>query len=146
MKVILLQDVENFGKAGEVKEVRSGYGFNFLLPQGLAEFATPSAVKEAEKMIARRNKDVDALLLVAKKQSSDLAGKKITIKSKAENGKLFGSIGSEEVAGALKDAGMEVDAKFIVIKKAFKEVGTFPVEANFGHDIKASFEVTIEAE
>lgn len=146
MKVILLQDVEKFGKAGEIKEVRSGYGFNFLLPEGLAEFATPSAIKEAEKSIARRKKEVVATAESFKKIAGELAGKKVTITTKAENGKLFGSIGREEVAVALKEAGIEMDAKNIVIEKPFKEVGVFIVEAHFGHGVKASFEVTIKSE
>ena len=146
MKVILLQDVEKFGKAGEIKEVRSGYGFNFLLPQGLAEFATPSAIKEAEKIIARRQKEVDTVAESFKEIAGELAGKKVTITTKAENGKLFGSIGREEIALALKEAGVVVDAKSIAIEKPFKEVGVFTVEAHFGHGVKASFEVTIKSE
>ncbi len=146
MKVILLQDVEKLGKAGEVKEVRSGYGFNFLLPQGLVELATPSAIKEAEKAIARRKKDIEALSLALKKTADELMGKKITITSKAEKGKLFGSIGSEEIALALKKDGIIVDAKYIVVEKPFKEIGAFAVEAHFGHKVTASFEVLIKAE
>jgi len=146
MKVILLQDVEKFGKAGEIKEVRSGYGFNFLLPEGLAEFATPSAIKEAEKAIARRQKEVVVTAESFKKTAGELAGKKVTIITKAEKGKLFGSIGREEIALALKEAGVVVDAKSIVVEKPFKEVGVFTVEAHFGHGVKASFEVTIKSE
>lgn len=144
--MILLEDVERLGKAGDVKEVRSGYGFNFLLPQGLAEFATETALKESEKSIARRHQVTGALVDTFKKQAAELAGKKVTIKTKAEKGKLFGSVGSEEVADALKAAGIAVDAKIIVMEKPFKETGTFPVEAHFGHGVKVSFEVMIEAE
>lgn len=146
MKVILLQDVANFGKAGEIKEVRSGYGFNFLLPEGLAELATPSAIKEAEKSIARRKKDIEVLALSMKKTADELAGKKVTITTKAENGKLFGSIGSEEIVVALKSIGITVDAKNIIVEKPFKEIGAFAIEAHFGHGVKASFEVLIKAE
>jgi large subunit ribosomal protein L9 len=146
MKVILLQDVENFGKAGEVKEVRSGYGFNFLLPQGLAEFATETAIKQSERSIATRRKEVEQVADSYKKQAAEITGKNVTIKTRAEKGKLFGSVGRDEVKTALKEAGVEVDAKIIVIEKPFKETGTFPVEAHFGHGVKASFQVTIEAE
>lgn len=146
MKVILLQDVANFGKAGEIKEVRSGYGFNFLLPQGLAEFATPVAIKQVEKSVARHHKEIGVMTDAFKKQAAELAGKKVTIKTKSEKGKLFGSVGREEIVAALQEAGVAVEAKFIVIEKPFKEIGTFPVEANFGHGVKASFEVIIKAE
>lgn len=146
MKVILLQDVAHFGKAGEIKEVRSGYGFNFLLPQGLAEFATPVAIKQVEKSVARHRKEIGVMTDAFKKQAAELAGKKVTIKTKSEKGKLFGSVGREEIVAALQEAGVAVEAKFIVIEKPFKEIGTFPVEANFGHGVKASFEVIIKAE
>lgn len=146
MKVILLQDVENLGKAGEIKEVRSGYGFNFLLPQGLAEFATPQAIKQSEKIIASHRQEIEAQKESFQKKADELKGKKVTLKMKAEKGKLFGSVGKDEIAVALKESGTEIDAKMIMIAKPFKETGTFPAEVNFGHGVKASFEVVIVAE
>ncbi|MDO8566345.1 MAG: 50S ribosomal protein L9 [Candidatus Moranbacteria bacterium] len=146
MKVILLQDVERFGKAGDVKEVRNGYGFNFLLPQGLAEFATPQAVKQTERLIAKRHKELEGTVADFKMKAAELEGKSVTIKSKAEKDKLFGSVGREEIALSLQATGMTIDAKFIVLEKPLKVVGTFPVEADFGHDVKATFSVVIEAE
>ena len=146
MKVILLQDVERFGKAGDVKEVRNGYGFNFLLPRGLAEFATPQAVKQVEKVRGKRREDIEGTVADYKAKAAALEGRQALIKMKAEKGKLFGSVGQEEVAATLKETGAEVDAKIIVIEKPFKEIGTFPVEAHFGHGVKATFTVVIEAE
>ncbi|OIP59854.1 MAG: 50S ribosomal protein L9 [Candidatus Moranbacteria bacterium CG2_30_45_14] len=146
MKVILLQDVKNFGKAGEIKEVRNGYGFNFLLPQGLAEFATPIAIKQAEKSVARYQKEIGVMTDSFKKRAEELSGKKVTIKTKAEKGKLFGSVGSKEIVVALQKVGVDVEARCIVIEKPFKETGTFSVEADFGYNVKASFEVVIKAE
>ena len=146
MKVILLEDVARLGKAGEIKEVRNGYGFNFLLPEGLAEFATPGAILQSEGLIAKRRKEQQVATENIQAQAAALAGKKVTIKTKSEKGKLFGSVGREEIAAALSVMGVELDARTIMIDKPFKEVGTFPVEANFGHIAKASFEVIIESE
>ncbi len=146
MKVILLQEVKGLGKAGTVKEVRNGYGFNFLLPEGLAEMATEGALKRVEKIIAKRAKETEATLADMKAQAASLDGKKIIIKSKAEDGKLFGSIGREEIAAALGAMQIMISADVLAIKKPFKRTGTFPVGADFGHDVKAAFEVTIEAE
>jgi len=146
MKVILLQDVEKLGKAGEVKDVRSGYGFNFLLPNGLAEFATPAVIKTAEKIVSRRKQDNEAIVKALKETALALSDRKVTISTKAEKGKLFGSIGKEEIALALEASGVKIDARHIVLEKGLKEVGVFPVEANFGNGVKASFEVTIKAE
>lgn len=146
MKVILLQDVDGLGKAGDIKEVKNGYGFNFLLPEGLAEFATPGSVRQAEKTIARRRSELQSMTEDFKAKAAGLTGKKVLIKTKSENGKLFGSVGREEIAAALSIMGIELDEKAILIDKPMKEIGTFPVEADFGHDAKASFEVTIESE
>ncbi len=146
MKVILLQDIPKLGKAGEVKEVRSGYGFNFLLPEGLVELATPGAIKQAEKIIAKKKTDAAQATAESKAKAEAINGKTITIKTKAEKGKLFGSVGADEIAAAVSATGTEIEARHIALEKPLKEVGTFAVEAHFGNDIKAKFEVTIEAE
>ncbi len=146
MKVILLQDVEKFGKIGEVKQVRNGYGFNYLLPEGLAELATKEALKRVEKMMAKRAQEIETTLADIKSQAALLNGKKVVIKTKAENEKLFGSVGRDEIATALEAMGITIDADVIVIKTPFRKTGVFPVEANFGHNVKAVFEITIEAE
>lgn len=146
MKVILLEDVKGVGKAGAVKDVKNGYGFNFLLPEGLAEMATPGALKQAEKIIAKRAKEVEGAIGDWKAKAKELSGKKVTITTKAEKGKLFGSIGREEVAAALTGLGIAVDPAIIDLEKPWKEVGVFPTTARFGHDIEAKFEVSIVAE
>lgn len=146
MKVILLQEVKGLGKAGAVKEVRNGYGFNFLLPEGLAEMATDGALKRVEQIIAKRAKGMEAAIADAKAQAALLDGKNVIIKAKAEDGKLFGSIGREEIATALGLIKIELAADIIALKKPLKKIGTFPVEADFGNDVKATLQVTIEAE
>jgi large subunit ribosomal protein L9 len=146
MKVILLQDVERFGKAGEVKEVRDGYGFNFLLPRGLAEFATPEAVRQSEKLVAQRRRELQVLGESFAAQASELKDKKIVIKMKAKDGKLFGSVGREEIIKALSALNIRLDIKMIELEKSFKEIGNFSVTANFGNNIKSVFEVLVEPE
>lgn len=146
MKVILLQEVKGLGKAGAVKDVRNGYGFNFLLPEGLAEMATEGALKRVERILAKRAKGMEAVIADAKAQAASLDGKTVVIKAKAEDGKLFGSIGREEIAAALGLMKIEIAADAIALKKPLKKIGTFPVEADFGNDVKATFRVTIEAE
>ena len=146
MKVILLADVKGLGKALDVKEVKNGYGFNYLLPEGLADLATPGALKQAERFVAKRKEEGAKQTEESRVVAMALSGKKVVIKSKAEQGKLFGSVGCEEVVTALEAMGIKVDKRTIVLEKALKEVGTFPLMADFGHDIKASFELTIESE
>src|SRR3972149_7363253 len=127
MKVILLQDVNSIGKAGDIKEIRNGYGFNFLLPQGLAEFATPQAIKQATQLVAKRRQELEKQTATFKTQATLLEGKQVTIKMKARDGKLFGSVGREEIITALRTLNITVDIKDIVLKKPIKKIGTFPV-------------------
>lgn len=146
MKVILLADVKGLGKAGDIKEVKSGYGFNYLLPEGLADLATPGAIKQAERFVAKRKEEIAKTTEENRALSASLSGKKVTIKSKAEKGKLFGSVGREEIAVALEAMDIKVSKEVIVLDKALKEVGEFPVSADFGHGVKAAFTVLIESE
>jgi len=145
MKVILLQDVEKLGKAGEVKEVKNGYGFNFLLPKGLAESATPESIRQQELLMAKRRKELQMMNEDFKEKAVKLKDKKVVIKTKTENEKLFGSVGREEIASALEAMDVKIDAKMIVLEKPFKKAGTFPVSARFG-EMETSFKVVIESE
>ena len=146
MKVILLESVNGLGKAGDIKEVKSGYGLNYLLPEGLAELATPQLVKQAERFIAKRALEMDKVTAELRTMAQGVEGRQVKIKTKAENGKLFGSVGREEIAAALAAVGAAVETKMVVIEKPIKEVGTFPVTVDFGHGVKASCEAVIEAE
>lgn len=145
MKVILLQEVKGLGKAGDIKEVRNGYGLNFLLPEGLAELATPSAVKQAERFIAKRSKELESIIADLKTRAMAIEGRTVAVKAKAEDGKLFGSVGREEIATALSVMNIDIDTKAIVIGKPFRETGVFAATADFGHGVQASFEVSVEA-
>ncbi len=146
MKVILLEDVKGLGKALEVKEVKNGYGFNYLLPEGLADLATPGALKQAERFVAKRQAEAGKMAEESRVLANALSGKKVVIKSKAENGKLFGSVGREEIVLALSAMGITIDKSILVLDKPYKEVGEFAVSADFGHGVKASFELVIEGE
>lgn len=146
MKVILLEDVAKLGKAGEVKEVSNGYGFNFLLPEGLAQLATPQAVAQAKKLVEARRNELEQLTAELKAAALQVSGKKIALKKKTEKNKLFGSVSAHEIVRELEKIGVSVDSKAIVIDKPMKEIGTFPVVVNLGHGVKASFEIVVEAE
>lgn len=145
MKVILLEDVKGLGKALDVKEVKNGYGFNYLLPEGLADLATPGALKQAERFVAKRKAEAEKTSGEHRALAEMLSGKKVAIKSKAENGKLFGSVGREEIVTALEAMNIKVDKSVLVLDKAYKETGEFSLSADFGHGVKASFALVIEA-
>jgi large subunit ribosomal protein L9 len=131
MKVILEKDVKGTGKKGEIVEVSDGYARNFLLPRGLASEATTSNVNAAnlkQQSLAHKKK-LEAQ--AAKELAATLEGKKVIVKAKTgENGKLFGSITSNEIAVALEaQHGMKLDKKKIVLDGAIKTVGVTEVEA-----------------
>lgn len=146
MRVILLADVKGLGKAGDIKEVKNGYGFNFLLPEGLADLATPGAIKQAERFVAKRKVEAAKNNEESRTIAASLSGKKVVMKCKAKNGKLFGSVGREEIAAALEGMGIKIDKQTIVLEKALKEVGVSALTADFGHGVKANFDVVIESE
>lgn len=139
-----MKDNPKVGKIGDIKEVASGYALNFLLPQGIAKVATPAGIKQVEEIKRKRDEEradeKRALLL----QANALCDRSVVIRTKAEEGRLFGSVGPEEIAAALSVEGIEIDQKILDIPKPFKMVGQYEVTARFGKGIEASFEVKIQ--
>ncbi|MBR5439249.1 MAG: 50S ribosomal protein L9 [Clostridia bacterium] len=145
MKVILLKDVKNVGKVGEIKEVSDGYARNCLIKQGLAEEAT--AVKINSLNIKKgaqdyhRREEIKALTEEAK----NLNGKTIIIKVKSgDNGKMFGSVTSKEIAEAINELGFNVDKKKILLKDSIKTFGVHAVDVKFLQDVIAKIKVSVE--
>ena len=147
MKVILKQDVKGLGKKEQMVEASDGYARNFLLPRGLAVEATSSNVnimktkKEAEAQ--KKDREISQAKELAKK-IKDIT---VTLKVKAgENGKLFGSITSKDVAEALKSQQkLDIDKKKLVMPDSLKAVGTFEVEVKLYSEINSKFTVKIES-
>ncbi|NTW14481.1 MAG: 50S ribosomal protein L9 [Candidatus Moranbacteria bacterium] len=146
MKVILIKEVKNVGNVGDIKSVSDGYAMNFLFPKRLAEPATDVALAriEREKNSAVQNAAKDVAL--AKAAAEKLAGSRIVIRKKTKGRKLFGSVNAAEIAKAIVEEGTPgVEGRHIVIPKPIKEVGEFPVQADFG-SAKAKFLVAVESE
>ena len=147
MQVILKEDVINLGYKDDVVTVKSGYGRNYLIPQGKAVIATPSALKVlAENMKQRAHKlakiKADAVELAAK-----LEGVSLTIGAKASTtGKIFGSVNNIQIAESLANAGFEIDRKIIYIKEAIKEVGSYKAVLKLHKEVNVeiTFEVVAE--
>lgn len=147
MKVILKQDVKGTGKKGDILEVSDGYAKNFLLKKGLAEQASSVAVNSlklqkeaAERRRAEEIKEIKAL--AAKIDKTEVT---LSIKC-GENGKVFGSVTSKEIASKLEDCGFAVDKKKILLKEAIKTVGSFPVEIRLMEGVIAKIIVTVQPE
>lgn len=151
MKIILLKDVEKLGKAGDIKEVADGYARNFLIPEALAEIATPSSIKKAEVLKSLQVKKAEMDLKETEEFVAKIDGFNVKITAKAnEQGQLFGSITAamviETLAAALAEKTLNIDEAQIVIKEPIKEIGEYPITINFDHGLEAAITVVVEAD
>jgi len=146
MKVILTKNIASLGKKGDIKEVSGGYARNFLFPRKIAEIATEKAVAKIEqekKKELKNQKEVEAQLEIL---SHSLRGKKIMIKSKAEEGKLYGSVGAKEIAFQLARENINIPEKSILIKEPIRKIGEYAVGIELGKSIKFEVNVSIKEE
>ncbi len=148
MQVLLIQDVEQLGKAGEVKRVSDGYARNYLLPQGLAVLATPGAIKQAEQQRQATARRQSKALSKAQALAQLLDGMTVTFKARAgESNRLYGSITNANIAAALSEKiGQEVDRRKIVLEEPLKELGTHAVTVRLAPGAEAKVTVVIEQE
>lgn len=145
MKVVLLQDVKDLGKKGDLVNASDGYARNFLFPRKLAVEATAGKLKEIEdKRSSERNKK-EKELLAAKELADKLSKIEISFKTKAgENGKLFGSITGKDVADAIKaQHKIEIDKKKVVLHDAIKALGTYQVEIKVYPEVSAKINIKV---
>lgn len=148
MEVILKQDIDNLGHTGDIVTVRPGYARNFLIPQGMAVTATPSAKKMREETMRQRAHKEAKILEEAQALASKLAGVKLSIGAKAgESGKIFGSVNTIQIAEALTAAGFNIERKNIRIQEdAIKQLGAYEAEIVIHRQVKqkVAFEVVGE--
>ncbi len=148
MKVLLLADVKGVGKTGEVKEVKDGYGKNFIIGKGLGKLATNEVInkwkaEEKSKAIAEQN-EIERLKTVAK-EFENITLK--IIKKVGANGSLFGAITKEEVAHALiEQFKIDIDKKGLDIKNPIKTTGLFEIDVKLGHSIHGTLKLDIMGE
>jgi large subunit ribosomal protein L9 len=145
MKVLLKQDVAKIGKKGELLEVKEGYARNFLIPNGLAVEASGGALKQLEE----EKKAQDRRKLKEKEEAQALAEKignvSLVLRHKAgDEGRLFGSITSSEIAEGLKQKGFEVDKKKIVLDDPIRLVGDYTVKLKMHPEVSATINVQVE--
>jgi large subunit ribosomal protein L9 len=148
MEVILIKNVDKLGYANEVVTVKPGYGRNFLIPQGYAVLATPGAKKAHTEMVRQMAHKATKLQAEAREIAEKLAASKVSIATKAgENGKIYGSINTVQLADALSKTGFSIDRKSLKIKdEPIRELGTFTAEANLIKGVKQTFEFDVVAE
>ncbi|OFY97327.1 MAG: 50S ribosomal protein L9 [Bacteroidetes bacterium RIFCSPLOWO2_12_FULL_31_6] len=148
MKVILKENIENLGFANEVVNVKNGYGRNFLIPKGVATLATESALKVLAENIKQRAVKDKKLKDEAQQTAAALNAMVVKVAAKAgENGKIFGSINTIQLAEAIEKLGHVVDRKYIKIRgEAIKTLGTYEASIRLHKDVDAvvKFEVVGE--
>jgi large subunit ribosomal protein L9 len=149
MEVILLEKVLNLGDLGDRVKVKSGYGRNYLIPSGKATPATEEHIKAFEERRAELEKVAAEALAEAearREKLDELAA--ITIRAKAgEEGKLFGSVGTNDIAEAISAAGVPVERSEVRLPEgAFRHIGEHKVQVHLHSDVDTEIDLTIEAE
>ena len=149
MKIILKEDVQNLGHRDDVVEVKNGYALNYLIPQGFAIMATPSALKVHSGNMKQRAHKEAKLRADAEALAAKLEGLQVTVATKVSStGKVFGSVNNIQVAEALAAKGYEIDRRNITIagEDKLQEVGVYDAVVKCYKDIKANIKVEIVAE
>lgn len=143
MKVILKEEVDNLGLAGDVVDVADGYGRNFLIPRGKAIIATKGAMKEAEALLRARKAREAATVGDAEHMKDALEARSYRIPARVdERGHLYGSVGAGDVFRVLRDRGHDIEKKRVELKGTIKEIGTYEVPVRVHPQVEAL--VTIE--
>ena len=144
MKVLLVKDVKTLGKAGEIKEVKDGYGQNFLINKGLAKLATPEVVANWKAEQERKEAELKAELERLENEKKALEAATIRIEKQAAPVGIKGSVGNADIAKAIQDQlGIDIDKKHINLKKALKSTGIHEIDAKLGHGIHAALKVKV---
>ena len=148
MEVILLEKVENLGGLGDRVQVKPGYGRNFLIPSGKATPATEEHIKAFEARRAELEKMAANALAEAEARRDRLSDMTITIKAKAgDEGKLFGSVGTADIAAAIVAAGVDVERSEVRLPEgAFRQLGEYRVQLHLHTDVNTELTLIIEAE
>lgn len=149
MEVILLEKTRNLGNLGEKVKVRNGYGRNFLIPQGKAVPATEANIKFFEERRAELEKQANDKLAAAQARADKLAALgSVTIPAKSgDEGKLFGSVGTRDVAEAITAAGLEVSkAEVLMPTGPIRTTGDFELSVQLHSDVVATVNISVVPE
>lgn len=148
MRVLFLKDVQGVALAGEVKEVKTGFARNYLLPQEFATLATPEDLKRVEtikkaakELRVAEFKDLEAV-------ASSIEGIEVTLKAKVSpSGEYYGTIGSSQIAEELSRVlGKEMERKIIDLEQPIKEPGSYEIPIRLNNEVKASIHLLAEVE
>ena len=145
MEVILKEDIKNLGEIGDVVSVKPGYGRNFLVPQGKAVFATADNLKNLEQQKEELRKKQEGELSLLREKAQTFEGLKLTIEANVtEEGTLYGSIGTIDIANAANEKGIELERRYINMPDGpIKTIGSHDVELLFHPEIQVVINVEV---
>jgi large subunit ribosomal protein L9 len=145
MKVILLQDVDNLGKAGDLKDVADGYARNYLLPKRLAAAATPTLLANHQQRMAAEKRKQEKLQEANKQQAERLGSVTLTFKARAgKQGRLYGSITSQDIAAGLRSVeGITIDRRLIDLPDPIRATGTYMVPVKVATKLQPKITVNV---
>jgi len=148
MKLILLEDVKEVGKKGDLISAADGYARNYLLPRKLAKKADTQAMNELRNAEKAKQYKADSEITQAQRAKDILEGGNFKVSAKAgKNGKLFGSVTAKEISVEIKNQlGVDIDKRKIVIVSDIKTVGTYPAQVKLHSGITANVNILVEAE
>ena len=145
MEVILKEDIKNLGEIGDVVSVKPGYGRNFLVPQGKAVFATADNLKNLEQQKEELRKKQEGELSILREKAQTFEGLKLTIEANVtEEGTLYGSIGTIDIANAANEKGIELERSYINMPDGpIKTIGSHDLELLFHPEIQVMINVEV---
>ena len=144
VELLLIQNVDHLGKQGDVVEVKRGYAYNYLLPQGLATVATDHHKRMVDKHRARLQAIQNERMAGLRQLADELGKQSITIEANAnDEGHLYGSVGAPDIVKALKQQEITVTADQVRLTGPLKELGLYTVKIHLGHEIEGDLKVWV---
>mgnify|MGYP000643135735 CR=1 FL=1 len=144
MKVILRQDVENLGKMGDIVEVRDGYARNYLIPRGLAYYASEGAIRRLEQEKRQYQRRLERERISAQELAAQLEQLVLSIPMRVgEEGRLFGSVTPQMIADELSLRGFTIDRRAIVLEEPIRSLGTFEVKIKLHPEVMATVKLWV---
>ena len=144
VELILLEDVEDLGRAGDTVNVAPGYARNYLIPKKLAEKVTPGTLRKIEARRERLEQERQAALEAAKALAAKIEAADVTIPMQAgEDERLFGSVTQQIISDALAEQSIDVKSKNIKLAEPIKELGAFKVDIKLHNEVEATLKVWI---
>jgi len=144
MKLILKEEVENLGEAGDLVEVKAGYGRNYLLPQGFAVVATDANERLVEEIRAKRAEREEASKIAAQALAVSLTGVSVNVKRKVSEGdNLYGSVTAADISAALAEEGFELSKDQVRLEAPIRTLGVFEVPLQLPYAVEAAIKLWV---